>query len=185
MNTRTDNITFARIYPYLAPIEMKVAILILSHNGKKLLSSYLESVVAHKGDAEIWVIDNGSVDHTIDFIKNILKKSKSRILRFNAFNFFAEYLINFNKYWSAEVPLDFGVGKIKTQNKGFYAFFEPSFIIEYRGFKQFNLGLGTGMRLTVHNRSIYESGLTVQTLIARVNFKFIEMYKYFKQLKNT
>ena len=114
-----------------------------------------------------------------------LKKSKSRILRFSAFNFFAEYLINFNKYWSAEVPLDFGIGKIKTQNKGFYAFFEPSFIIEYRGFKQFNLGLGTGMRLTVHNRSIYESGLTVQTLIARVNFKFLEMYKYFKQLKNT
>ena len=114
-----------------------------------------------------------------------LKKSRGRLLRFNAFNFFAEYLINFNKFWSAEVPLDFGLGKIKTHNNGFYAFFEPSFIIEYRGFKQFNLGIGTGMRLTVHNRSIYENSLTVQTLIARVNFKFVEIYKYFKLLKNT
>mgnify|MGYP001195235227 CR=1 FL=1 len=59
---------------------MKVAILILSHNGKKLLSSYLESVVAHKGDAEIWVIDNGSVDHTIDFIKNNFPGVKTLIL---------------------------------------------------------------------------------------------------------
>tara|TARA_Y100000385_G_scaffold31864_1_gene30017 strand:- start:1785 stop:2396 length:612 start_codon:yes stop_codon:yes gene_type:complete len=114
-----------------------------------------------------------------------LKKSKGRLLRFTAFNFFAEYLINFNKYWSAEVPLDFGLGTIKTQDKGFYAFFEPSFIIEYKGFKQFNLGFGTGLRLTAHDKSIYEYGLTVQTLIVRVNLKFVEIYKYFKQLKNT
>ena len=114
-----------------------------------------------------------------------LKKRRGRLLSFTAFNFFAEYLIIFNKYWSAEVPLDFGLGTIKKKNNGFYAFFEPSFIIEYKGFKQFNIGLGTGMRLTVHDKSIYESGLTVQTLIARVNLKFVEIYKYFLQLKNT
>ena len=49
---------------------MKVAILILNHNGKQLLSSNLESIIAHKGDAEIWVIDNGSTDYSIDYIKN-------------------------------------------------------------------------------------------------------------------
>ena len=49
---------------------MRVAILILNHNGKQLLSSFLESIVDYKGDAEIWVVDNGSKDYSIDFIKN-------------------------------------------------------------------------------------------------------------------
>lgn len=59
---------------------MKVAILILNHNGKQLLSSYLESVVAHKDDAEIWVVDNGSTDYSIDFIKNNFPGVKTLIL---------------------------------------------------------------------------------------------------------
>ena len=59
---------------------MKVAILILNHNGKQLLSSYLESVVAHKEDAEIWVVDNGSTDYSIDFIKNNFPGVKTLIL---------------------------------------------------------------------------------------------------------
>ena len=59
---------------------MKVAILILNHNGKQLLSSYLESVVAHKEDAEIWVVDNGSTDYSIDFIKNNFSGVKTLIL---------------------------------------------------------------------------------------------------------
>ena len=59
---------------------MKVAILILNHNGKQLLSSYLESVVAHKDDAEIWVVDNGSTDYSIDFIKNNFPEVKTLIL---------------------------------------------------------------------------------------------------------
>ena len=59
---------------------MKVAILILNHNGKQLLSSYLENVVAHKDDAEIWVVDNGSTDYSIDFIKNNFPGVKTLIL---------------------------------------------------------------------------------------------------------
>ena len=59
---------------------MKVAILILNHNGKQLLSSYLENVVAHKDDAEIWVVDNGSTDYSIDFIKNNFPDIKTLIL---------------------------------------------------------------------------------------------------------
>ena len=41
---------------------MNVAILILNYNGKELLLSYLDSVLAHKDDAEVWVVDNGSTD---------------------------------------------------------------------------------------------------------------------------
>ena len=49
---------------------MKVAILILNFNGKHLLLSYLDSIISKKEDAEIWVIDNGSTDDSIDVIKN-------------------------------------------------------------------------------------------------------------------
>ena len=59
---------------------MKVAILILNHNGKQLLTSYLENVVANKDDAEIWVVDNGSTDYSIDFIKNNFPSVRALIL---------------------------------------------------------------------------------------------------------
>ena len=48
---------------------MNVAILILNYNGKELLLSYLDSVLAHKEDAEVWVVDNGSTDRSPDVIK--------------------------------------------------------------------------------------------------------------------
>jgi hypothetical protein len=114
-----------------------------------------------------------------------LKKINGEALSFNAFTLFAEYLINFDQSWSAEVPIDIGFGKIKNYDSGVYAFFEPSFIIEYRGFKYINLGLGTGMRLSLHDRKVYNPGLTVQTLIVRLNLKFLELYNYFLQVKNT
>ena len=59
---------------------MRVAILILNYNGKQLLSSYLESIVDYKGDAEIWVVDNGSKDYSIDFIKKNFPVVKTLIL---------------------------------------------------------------------------------------------------------
>jgi GT2 family glycosyltransferase len=55
---------------------MNVAILILNYNGKNLLSSYLNSVVNNKGDAEVWVIDNGSTDDSLDFIRKNFPKVK-------------------------------------------------------------------------------------------------------------
>ena len=48
---------------------MNVAILILNYNGKELLMSYLDSVLAHKDDAEVWVVDNGSTDRSLHVIK--------------------------------------------------------------------------------------------------------------------
>lgn len=59
---------------------MKVAILILNYNGKDLLSSYLGSVVAHKGDAEIWLVDNGSTDDSLDIVKKKFPSVKVLIL---------------------------------------------------------------------------------------------------------
>ena len=48
---------------------MNVAILILNYNGKELLLSYLDSVLAHKDYAEVWVVDNGSTDRSLHVIK--------------------------------------------------------------------------------------------------------------------
>ena len=49
---------------------MKVAILILNYNGKDLLSSYLDSVLTYKEDAEVWLVDNGSTDGSLELVKN-------------------------------------------------------------------------------------------------------------------
>ncbi len=59
---------------------MNVAILILNYNGKDLLSSYLNSVVTHKEHAEVWVVDNGSTDDSLDFIKKNFPKVKILVL---------------------------------------------------------------------------------------------------------
>ena len=51
---------------------MKVAILVLNYNGKALLSTYLGSVVRHKEEAEVWVVDNGSTDESVtNYVKNL------------------------------------------------------------------------------------------------------------------
>lgn len=49
---------------------MKVAVVILNWNGKKLLEQFLPSMLASsKDDADIYVADNASTDSSIDFIK--------------------------------------------------------------------------------------------------------------------
>ncbi len=48
---------------------MKVGIVILNWNGKKLLQQYLPSVVAHSGDHHIYVADNASTDDSISWVE--------------------------------------------------------------------------------------------------------------------
>jgi GT2 family glycosyltransferase len=47
---------------------MKVAIVILNWNGKKLLEQFLPSVIKHSKEAVIYVADNASLDGSIDFV---------------------------------------------------------------------------------------------------------------------
>ncbi len=49
---------------------MKIAVVILNWNGKKLLESFLPSIIKHSGNANIFVADNASTDNSIEFIKN-------------------------------------------------------------------------------------------------------------------
>jgi GT2 family glycosyltransferase len=48
---------------------MKLAVVILNWNGKKLLEQFLPSVVAFSGGADIYVADNASTDDSIAFVK--------------------------------------------------------------------------------------------------------------------
>ncbi|TYB79729.1 glycosyltransferase family 2 protein [Bizionia myxarmorum] len=49
---------------------MKIAIVILNWNGKKLLEQFLPSIVAFSEEATIYVADNASTDDSITFIKH-------------------------------------------------------------------------------------------------------------------
>lgn len=48
---------------------MKVSVVILNWNGKKLLEQFLPSVIEHSKDASIYVADNASTDNSVDFVK--------------------------------------------------------------------------------------------------------------------
>src|SRR5690606_34479721 len=51
-------------------IEMKIAVVILNWNGKKLLEQFLPSVIEHSKEATVFVADNGSTDDSLAFIKS-------------------------------------------------------------------------------------------------------------------
>ncbi|TXD82348.1 glycosyltransferase family 2 protein [Subsaximicrobium wynnwilliamsii] len=55
---------------------MKIAIVILNWNGRKLLENFLASVVAHASGAAVYVADNASTDTSIQFIKTSFPKVK-------------------------------------------------------------------------------------------------------------
>jgi len=62
---------------------MRVAVVILNWNGKKLLESFLPSVVNFSQGAEIYVIDNASTDSSMAFIKENYPKVKTILNREN------------------------------------------------------------------------------------------------------
>ncbi|GAA4281837.1 glycosyltransferase family 2 protein [Gaetbulibacter aestuarii] len=48
---------------------MKIAVVILNWNGKKLLETFLPSVVSFSKEAEIFLVDNASKDDSVGFVK--------------------------------------------------------------------------------------------------------------------
>ena len=48
---------------------MKIAVVILNWNGKKLLEQFLPSVIEHSHEASIYVADNASTDDSVEFVK--------------------------------------------------------------------------------------------------------------------
>lgn len=55
---------------------MKIAVVILNWNGKKLLETFLPAVIAHSQGAAIYVVDNASTDGSVAFVKAGFKAVK-------------------------------------------------------------------------------------------------------------
>ena len=55
---------------------MKLAIVILNWNGKKLLEEFLPSVIMHSTGAEIYVADNASTDASVEYVREYYPKIK-------------------------------------------------------------------------------------------------------------
>ena len=53
---------------------MKIAIVILNWNGKKLLEQFLPSVVKYSQEAKVYVADNASTDESKSFLKDNFKE---------------------------------------------------------------------------------------------------------------
>ncbi len=49
---------------------MKIAVVILNWNGKKLLEQFLPLVIKYSEDADIYIADNASTDDSVSFLKN-------------------------------------------------------------------------------------------------------------------
>ena len=49
---------------------MKIAVVILNWNGKKLLEQFLPSIVENSKEATIYVADNASTDDSVAFVKS-------------------------------------------------------------------------------------------------------------------
>ena len=63
---------------------MKIAVVILNWNGKKLLETFLPFVVEHSKEAELYIADNASTDDSIHFVTSTYPEIK--IIK-NAVNF--------------------------------------------------------------------------------------------------
>lgn len=48
---------------------MKIAVVILNWNGKKLLEQFLPSVIEHSNQSDIYIADNASTDGSVAFVK--------------------------------------------------------------------------------------------------------------------
>lgn len=55
---------------------MKTAVVILNWNGKELLERFLPSVVAFSAEATVYVADNASTDHSVDYVKGFFPTVK-------------------------------------------------------------------------------------------------------------
>ena len=49
---------------------MRVAVVILNFNGAALLPRFLPSIIKHSDEADIFIIDNGSTDDSINWVEN-------------------------------------------------------------------------------------------------------------------
>lgn len=60
-----------------------LSIVLLNFNGRKHLETFLPSVVAHSGQHEIYLVDNGSTDDSVEFVKSTYPQIKLILFKEN------------------------------------------------------------------------------------------------------
>lgn len=55
---------------------MKVAIVILNWNGRKLLEQFLPTVLSYSNEAEVYIADNASTDDSVEYVKSTFPNAK-------------------------------------------------------------------------------------------------------------
>lgn len=104
-------------------------------------------------------------------------------LNINSLILFSEYIFYAQNNWSAEIPVELGIGRIshiKNNSpliKGLYVYYEPALIIEFSGFEYISLGFGTGFRFTSKNNLLFTEKLSKPVYVFRLKFRFKQIYK--------
>jgi hypothetical protein len=115
--------------------------------------------------------------------RNPYLNQDSSELNINSAILYAEYIFYAQNNWSAEIPVELGIGRISYINtnlpltKGLYVYYEPSLIIEFSGFEYISLGFGTGFRFTSKNNLLFTEKLSKPVYIFRLKFRFKKIYK--------
>ncbi len=106
-------------------------------------------------------------------------------LKFGYVVAFFEYNFYKSKYWSAEIPVQIGLGKAQyddvdlsiTTASSWIIIYEPAMTIEYKFLKYFGIGGGVGFRLAIKSNQQIKESFTAPEYILRFKIYFGDIYK--------
>ena len=98
---------------------------------------------------------------------------------------FFEYNFYKSKRWSAEIPVQIGLGKAQytdvdfgvTKASSWIIIYEPAMTIEYKFLRYFGLGGGVGFRLAIKTDQQINESFSAPEYILRVKIYFGDIYK--------
>ena len=98
---------------------------------------------------------------------------------------FFEYNFYKSKRWSAEIPVQIGLGKAQytdvdfgvTKASSWIIIYEPAMTIEYKFLRYFGLGGGVGFRLAIKTDQQIKESFSAPEYILRVKIYFGDIYK--------
>ena len=118
-------------------------------------------------------------------IEPTLPNSNKIDLKFGYAVAFFEYNFYKTKHWSAEIPVQFGLGKARyddldlaiTKASSWIIIYEPAMTIEYKFLRYFGIGGGVGFRLAIKSNQEIKESFTAPEYILRFKIYFGDIYK--------
>ena len=118
-------------------------------------------------------------------IERNLPNSNKIDLKFGYAVAFFEYNFYKSKHWSAEIPVQIGLGKAQyddldlaiTTGSSWIIIYEPAMTIEYTFLRYFGIGGGVGFRLAIKSNQQIKESFTAPEYILRFKIYFGDIYK--------